>query len=320
MWEILKNSGKSLLTWNTPIFSYPGTRTTNGQLIVPFRNKKYLVSSSEFLSRQSRNLSYTTDKECPMFYVKGVASVDLISKVKSRTPGNRFYSCPTPDGFSGIVLAGEVDSFVYTDQPLSIHGLSPTSQGLSYLSQEKDSKKRSEEFFANVSSRPMHSELASQPYSPLITLMTADYLLSARDLKGWQGSFPEINYRNLIFKSISELSHGLYSSDRIPRELNILKNISLHHGYYKEFNEHIRSKRRYINKMPIQGSAISSGAIFLDAKQIGIGDVYEASHFSYALRKFAPLISAKSIYQALSNSIAYRLSSRKKGDNFPVDF
>ena len=37
--------------------------------------------------------------------------ISLIEQVKSRTADGRFYSCPTPDGYSGIVLAGEVEKF-----------------------------------------------------------------------------------------------------------------------------------------------------------------------------------------------------------------
>ncbi len=47
-----------------------------------------------------------------MFYIYGVASTRLVDIVKSRTKDHSFYYCPTPDGFSGVVLAGEVEDYV----------------------------------------------------------------------------------------------------------------------------------------------------------------------------------------------------------------
>jgi hypothetical protein len=96
--------------------------------------------------------------------------------VQSRSKDGRFYSCPTPDGYSGIVLAGEVKSFAFSGTPFALYGLSPTSQGLNYLANEDAAKRNSQAFFKTVDAVPMHEELAGQPYSPLITLMTVDYL------------------------------------------------------------------------------------------------------------------------------------------------
>ena len=79
--------------------------------------------------------------------MKGVASLEIINKVKSRTKDNSFYYCPTPDGFSGIVLAGEVDKYVFVDEPLSMVGTTTKSQGQNYARTDEQSKKEAEEFF-----------------------------------------------------------------------------------------------------------------------------------------------------------------------------
>ena len=77
--------------------------------------------------------------------------------------------------------------YAFSGQPFSIYGLSPSSQGAGYVSTDAKAIEQSEIFFRDVSSRPMHAELASQACSPLITLMTADYLLVSRDLPGVPG-------------------------------------------------------------------------------------------------------------------------------------
>jgi len=41
----------------------------------------------------------------------------------------------------GIVLAGEVSRYAFSAKPFSIYGLSPTSQGLGYLSNDEHARK-----------------------------------------------------------------------------------------------------------------------------------------------------------------------------------
>ena len=163
MHEALRETGAQLLTWPTPIFRYPGAPGAHGQLGVYLRRGLRLIESRTFLRRQAKTLHYLSDVECPMFYVKGVASTTLVDAVRRRSPGGRFYASPTPDGYSGIVLAGEVSQYAFSGRPFSMHGLSANSQGQAYLSNDEQAKILSREFVSTVASTPMHRELASQP-------------------------------------------------------------------------------------------------------------------------------------------------------------
>jgi glycosyltransferase involved in cell wall biosynthesis len=313
--DIIEKNKAELISWNTPIFSYPGTRTVNGQLIVPFGNKQYEVNASVYLKRQAKNLNYTGDKESPMFYVKGLASMKLINRVKAKSNNNIFYSCATPDGFSGIVLAGEVKSFLYFDFPFTMHGLSPSSQGLSYLSSANEAKKRSEEFFNESNNRPMHKNLAGEMYSPLITLMTADYLLTAASLNKWQGEVPNLNYKTLIDQSIGELCHGIYSKERISRELCIIKNIAKFHGLENYFEQSINNKYRYRSRSPIEGTAINFNSLFIDAKKLNINNIYEATIIAGLINSLINSFSIKSFILVIVKSISYKIKSLIKDKN-----
>ena len=261
--EVLQSTGTELLAWPAPIYTYPGARTTTGQLSIYYKKRLKIIDSKKFLLRQAKNLNYLSDIESPMFYVKGVASTKLIDRVRKRSKGGRFYSCPTPDGYSGIVLAGEVSKYSFSGKPFSIFGLSPASQGLAYLSNDVKAKKNSENFFNNLGSKFMHFELAEQPYSPLITLMTVDYLLTARDLPGWPGSFPKIDIRKVLIKAIKELSHGLYGEERICRELSILNKIAEKHGLGPFFRDKVSRSKRFVKKVPFEGDGINASAFFL---------------------------------------------------------
>ena len=317
MRDVLRDTGQELLTWPAPIFSYAKAKMETGQLILHRQSGRRAVRSKDFLERQAKKLNYITDVDSPMFYVKGVASTRLIEKVRSRSTNGRFYACPTPDGYSGIVLAGEVENYSFSGEPFSIYGVSPTSQGMSYLASDTEAKKRSESFFRDVSIRSMHAELAAQPYSPLITLMTADYLLTARDLPGWPGSFSPINYRELLLKSLDELAHGLYAEDRLARELEILNQIAERHGLGAFFRQRVRDTRRYKVKKPFEGNGISPTLFFIDCSMFEVQDIFDAAYVAHYIHQFASRVTFSNVWNMLARSLGYRLRSFRKGDGFP---
>lgn len=317
MRAVLSETRQELLTWAAPVYAYPGAWTTGGQLVMPRQGRTRLVRSADFLRRQSVDLNYMGDVESPMFYVKGVVATTLVDRVRQRSPDGRFYSCPTPDGYSGIVLAGEVDTFAFSARPFSIYGASPSSQGQAYLESSEEARKLSEAFFSTVADTPMHRQLASQPYSPLITLMTADYLLTAADLPGWRGPTPTIDFRQLLLKAIGELRHGLYSTARIPRELAILDRIAEQHGLQDFFRSTVSTTARFAPKTRLDGDAISPSMLVLDAEPCGVHDLVDAAHFTHFAYTAASRPLVGTAIQALVRSVRYRLSSVRKGAAFP---
>lgn len=320
MYEILKDTGLELLTWTPHLFYYP--EKPNGKSIICVkRYKEYYVKklrSEDFLTKISQTFDYMT-YDCPMFYIKGVASTELVEKVKARTKDNYFYSCPTPDGYSGVVLSGEVEEYAFTNEPLSITGSSPKSQGKNYMRNDDASKKESVEFFNDNAARPMHKELASQPYSPMIPLMTADYLLTARDLPGWPGKFPELSYDNLITCSINHLATMPFHNDVISRELRILREIAIQHNLLDLFNETIiKTKRKVVWEKEVFGFAITN-SIRIDGKEVGANNIFEASLLSYDVSKVYHKVSVSGFIEAINNTLKILLRNHKyKKEPFPM--
>jgi glycosyltransferase involved in cell wall biosynthesis len=316
MRDILLETRMELLTWPTSTYFYPKTKMANGQLILHMIKGKLtsglkIIKSKPFLERQAKNLFYISDIESPMIYVKSVVSTNLIAKVKSRSKEGRFYSCSTPDGYSGIVLAGEVDSYAYSGAPLSIHGVSPTSQGLGYLTKSKEAKEHSEEFFKKTEKQPMHIELASQPYSPLISLMTADFLLTARDLPGWPGKFSPIDYKSLLCKALTEIEDGLFPEASIARELNTLFNIAKYHNLLDFFTEKLNKSKKN-SRRHLEGNAISPRLLYFDAVEYNIFNVFDASYVAHFAHQIIPKLSLKTFIKMILNSLRYRFLSFKK--------
>jgi glycosyltransferase involved in cell wall biosynthesis len=322
MVRILEETQQSVISWPAPLYTYPGSGIETSQLMLytkfgRLKKGHKILNAKDFLKRQAINLNYLSDIYSPMFYVKGAVSIDIIKRVKERSPENRFYVCPTPDGYSGIVIAGEISSYAYSFEPLSIFGLSSSSQGLNYLSSDKKAIEHSKLFFSDVEKVPMHKELSSQPYSPLISLMTADYLLTARDLLGWPGKFPQINFKKLILKSLDELAHGLYSDNRLDRELKILYEIAKYHGLGDFYIKAVANKRKFLKKKPIEGNAIAVNRLFLDCTLFEINNILEAAYTVSLFYKILPKITIETFAKAILNSIRFKLKSLKRGDYFP---
>ncbi len=321
MRDVLQETGQEMLAWPAPAFFYAKTKMETGQLVLHARKGRLqsgrrTISSQNFLARQAKELDYVSDIESPMFYVKGVTSTRLIEKVRSRSREGRFYSCATPDGYSGIVLAGEVESYGFSGEPFSIHGVSPTSQGVGYLANNDQARKQSDAFFRDASRKPMHADLGGQPYSPLISLMTADYLLTARDLPGWPGSFPPIDCKKILSRGISELGDGLFAEDRVARELSILNGIARHRGLENFFRSRVKASRRNLRKT-LEGNAISPTRIYLDCTQYGIHNVFDAAYVAHYMHQIAPKITFSTAWNLVKNSVRYRLLSLRKGAPFP---
>lgn len=310
MYEILKESGKELLTWATPVFHYD----ENGKsLLAVKRRKDYTVKilkSEDFLNKIAKTFHYQID-ECPMFYMKGIASTALVNRVKNRTPDHCFYYCPTPDGFSGVVLAGEVEDYAYTDEPLSLCGDTKKSQGKNYARTDQKSRFESQQFFNDNIRRTMHKELASQPYSPLTTLMTADYLLTARDLPGWPGKFEPFTIEDLLRASFKLMSRCSYDNEVLVRELKILREIAKQHNLMSLFDDlYKNTKRRRTKSTAILCSAITN-SIRLEGSEFHIDNIFDAALATNFISHANQKISMKYVLSMLRNSLKIYLNSKQ---------
>lgn len=305
MYEILTATKKELLTWPYATFVYPDLTSNTKDNIFSFKKKKgniKIITAKKLYEKIKNKFLYQID-ECPMIYVKGVASTSLINSVKSRSKDNCFYHCPTPDGYSGIVLAGEAGEFAYTDEPLSIMGRTTKSQGTNYRRNDEASIKESLEFFNDNINRTMHRELASQPYSPLEPLMTADYFMTANDLPGWPGNLPKFTIEELINKTFDFLQTANFERERLVRELHILKNIAVQHDLERVFNYRLmHTKRKLIYKKDVWGFVITHSVRF-NGSEINVNNVYDAAIAIKPLYDLYKFTSMQQIMNLVLNTI-----------------
>lgn len=305
MYKLLKETGRELLTWKYAEFLYPRTEDSSKNMLIVTRNhhKPEIIKSKDFLSGINDSMYYLVDK-CPMFYIKGVASTELVNRVKSRTSDHCFYYCPTPDGFSGVVLAGEVEDFVFTYEPLSMGGNTTKSQGQNYARTDRQSRFESEQFFKDNASRHMHKELASQPYSPLITLMTADYLLTAQDLPGWPGKdYYQVSFENVITKTFRFISNSRYSTGVLIRELQILKRIAEQHNMLELYNKLYKTTKLKVMKHSEIFGLTLSHSIRIEGSSVGIHNIFDAANATPFIYNFVCSFKFHHLKELLCNTI-----------------
>lgn len=304
MYKVIQDTGAELLTWPTHVFKYADDTSESRLTIIKKKfNGVKMIKSKDYLTKISRTFKYMTD-DCPMFYIKGVASTALVEKVKSRTRDHCFYYCPTPDGFSGVVLAGEVKEYAYLSTPLSISGNSPKSQGLNYKRTDERSKKESQQFFNDNIRRTMHKDLASQQYSPLITLMTADYLLTARDLPGWPGEFPDFRFEDLIRATFAMLIRNPFANEVLVRELTIIKEIAKQHNLLPVYETLLKTtKRKLVMKDSFDAFRLTRNTFQFSGTDLRITNIFEASQACTFAYYFTNSISFKWLYRWIRSTI-----------------
>jgi hypothetical protein len=153
----------------------------------------------------------------------------------------------------------------------------------------------------------MAGQLASAPYSPLITLMTADFIYQT-DYIFKHNYSKNISIENVIAKSLAELCDGLFSRDKINRELEILIQISKYHNKYNFLLNQLSQMRRNSRTL-LTGDAISANFIYLDMNSKNINNVFEAANFIKNKRNSRKIYLHLKWIKAIFNALNYKSQS-----------
>jgi len=142
----------------------------------PLSNEIYERDSQDYLKKIcSFDIHY---RNLPLIY-NGFVKKYVISKVKSKT-GIFFRSC-IPDVYSGIAVASQTESFVFSEAPLFIYGVSGHSNGAN-----SSLKKSSDKSFFTEDTIPFHKKI---PYCVSIPFLVAESIYQCIDAKIIDESF-----------------------------------------------------------------------------------------------------------------------------------
>jgi hypothetical protein len=146
--------------------------------------------------------------------------------------------------------------------------------------------------------------------------MTADYLLTAKDLPGWPGQVPAIDYKNLLVKGLKELANGLYAADRVNRELGILHRIAQYHGLETFFRQKVKEMRRRRSRMHFAGNGITPSQVLLDCDMFEIHNIFDAAYISHFVYQLLSKVNSDTIKKLIVDSLKYKIQQFRKGDRF----
>lgn len=124
--ELLMTTGTKAIIWSKPDYTWPSVARLPNRLSMKCGYDLVELRGDILLKEVSAGR--TSYGRLPVIY-SGFVSVAAIDEIKSKT--NDFFQCVTPDVYSGIVLAHEIKTYLYSLRPFSINGGSQHSNGLS---------------------------------------------------------------------------------------------------------------------------------------------------------------------------------------------
>ena len=150
--------------------------------------------------------------------------------------------------------------------------------------------------------------------------MTADYLLTARDLPGWPGKFETFTYKNLIEKTYRFLVNSTFSNEVLVREMKILREIAKQHGELDYFNYMLKTtKRKTGQKDVVDGFFITSNVFIFNGEQLGIKNIYDAAIATPFAYELCNRVSVKSIFNYFKRFVRVAMNTRSYNKiNFPT--
>jgi hypothetical protein len=148
--------------------------------------------------------------------------------------------------------------------------------------------------------------------------MTADYLLTAKDLPGWPGKFTPISFEALIHASFKLIENGSFENEVLVRELNILKEIAKQHNLLELFNQlMVKTKRKVIIMEDVYGFVITNSIRF-EGTELGIHNIFDASLATNFVYNIYNKISIKEIFRFIRNTLRILVRKNKyKRESLP---
>lgn len=125
--ELLVSINAEAIIWEKPNYTWPSVSEAPNMLAIKFSNSLVRMRSDILL--KAVVAGKTSYGRLPVIY-SGFVSMHTINKIRNNNNG-QFFSCVTPDVFSGIVIANELEDYLYSTRPFSINGGSKFSNGMS---------------------------------------------------------------------------------------------------------------------------------------------------------------------------------------------
>jgi len=273
---IIKKHNIDVIKCDHPYYYWPKFSMVHIRGVLKARLQKnyFFIDSQKALNHTAKKLNNTLPgfyfgESIPILYHGGIASMDIINKIKQRD--TTFFHSAIPDYYSGLILAGEIDKYIFCRYPFAIGGDSHHSTGASNYFRSDKEKSISVKNFFSEDNIPFHPNIREVHTTAMII---AETLLQANIQNP---KIPKPDIKMVLKKSVEE---ALSKPDKnaYKETINATKNVAKINGL-TEYCEKIIKKNKYVIKSinkPIFGYNYFSKTITLNTIDY-FSNIYEAS-------------------------------------------
>jgi hypothetical protein len=279
--RIIREFDAKVLRWAPVCYNWPGlpeqNRVIANDLLIPLRQRDYChpihLRESRPMIRAAANseISYT---ELPSIYCSAIHR-SVVETV--RASGGRVFKSECPDVYSSFAFAWVAGRFHSLDAPLSINGLSSTSNGVGVLYAKQKSSEA--EDFQTLNAAASHTRHPETPDLPLMPALVADSFLHAKETYFPNDPELTIDRWELVKHCIDELDLSSEGEWDFVRE-----------AIGRSLGNEDALRRRFEETYPRSAfEAVKGGAkrpalkrygqhhLRLDASEFGVADVFDAA-------------------------------------------
>jgi glycosyltransferase involved in cell wall biosynthesis len=315
--KVIGSTNEPVIRWEWILYYWPDFFIKNvaGKMYVPICDGLTDINSTEIIKKVANyEVHY---KMLPMLYNSAVHS-SILKKIKGKD--GIFFNSQSPDIYSGFVIAKSVKKYVSLNTPLSIAGLSKSSNGAAQLYTNQISAIK--EDFTRLNEKAGLTWHINVPPIHVLPAIIADSYYHAKD-KLFPSEEDSVDYAGLIKNCLYELSK---LSQIQEEDLDKLKSkciqrpdlINLFESEYRK-NLFISNNKMKINRIISKffgeyskySNLLISDTIEINLKNLGILNVYDAAFFlKYChFLQYSEINKAKSeffIKKLLNNFAIYR--------------
>lgn len=283
--KVIDSTNEPVIRWEWILYYWPDFFIKNvaGKMYIPISNSLTELNSTEIIKKVANyELHYKT---LPMLYNSAVHS-SILKKIKGKD--GVFFNSQSPDIYSGFVIAKSVKKYISLNTPLSIAGLSKSSNGAANLYTNQNSNIK--EDFTKLNEKAGLTWHTKVPAINVLPAIIADCYYHAKD-KLFPHEEDAIDYTKFVKNCIHELSNisRVHDEDLDKIKSKCIKSAELMDLIESEYrknqiisNNKFKLKRiisKFFGEFSKYSNLVISDNIEINLRRLGILNVYDATGF-----------------------------------------
>jgi glycosyltransferase involved in cell wall biosynthesis len=283
--NVIDSTKERVVRWDWILYYWPDffIKNVSGKMYIPMSNGITKLNSTDIIKKVvNYQLHYNA---LPMLY-NSVVHNSILTKIKEKD--GVFFHSQAPDIYSGLIIAKSVNHYLSISTPLSIAGLSKSSNGAAQLYTKENSNIK--EDFTNLNEKAGLNWHPKVPAINVLPAIIADSYYHAKD-NLFNDEEEAVDYSGLIKNCMQELSNlsQIQEDDLNKVKSKCFKNpelmeiITFKHRQNVMFSKNkLRLKRvisKFFGKYMKYSNLLISDIIEMNLKSLGISNVHEVTEF-----------------------------------------